>query len=261
MLIAPDFVFVHLSKTGGTFAAETIKEVLCPSPVGRRLHRIKTRQRVSLPFYRYRYYEIADQHSQCNEIPKEQSDKTILSIIRNPFDLYLSEYTFNWWKKYPRLWFHDLAEVERRCPNWQDLSFEEFFDFSNEYAEWVCKATIKYPQTRSLGWYSHKFIHYYCREPEYVFEAAGDFDLLLQRVRESIYPVAFLHTERLNDDLFRFFSSRGYDRDRIEFISTKAKINRSRETRDTIGFYSETLRKRISEQDALIFELFPEYRR
>jgi hypothetical protein len=259
MLIASDFVLVHLSKTGGTFAEETLRELFCPSAFGRKLHRLKTRYGVRIPFWRYRYDEVGDQHALCNDIPQGEHGKTILSCIRNPFDLYVSEYTFNWWKKFPDLWFHDLAAVEKAYPGWHKLEFEDFVSVSNQHANWVHKTLVKYPKTDRLGWYSHKFIYYYCRDHDYVFRAADKPDLLVKRVRESMYPVHFIHTERLNQELFEFLLSKGYPRQLIEYILRKDKINASRRNHNYREWYSDRFRREIEQRDALIFKLFPDF--
>lgn len=259
MLIAPDFVFVHLSKTGGTFAEDTLREVFCPSAFGRKLHRLKTHHGIRIPFWKYRYDEVGDQHAVCNEIPERHRDKTILSCIRNPFDLYVSEYTFQWWKKYPHLWFHDLPAVEQAYPDWRDLDFENFVSVSNRHASWVHRALVRYPKSSSLGWYSHKFIQYYCRDPDYVFQAAGNCELVLSRVKESMHRVRFLHTERLNRELFDFLLRKGYPSDRIGFIPQKDKVNTSRKRYNFREWYKDSLRQEIEQRDALIFRLFPEF--
>ena len=259
MFIAPEFVFVHLSKTGGTFAEETLREVLCPSALGRRLHRMKTRHRIRIPFWKYRYDEVGDQHALCNDIPPSERHKTILSCIRNPFDLYVSEYTFGWWKKFPHLWFHDAAGVERTYPNWRDFSFDDFISVSNRRAEWTHRALVKYPTSEKLGWYSHKFIYYYCLDHDYVFAAADNIDALVERVRKSMHPVHFIHTERLNQELFDFLLLKDYPRQAIEFIPGKDKVNTSRADHNHRSWYSDKLRREIEQRDALIFRLFPEF--
>jgi hypothetical protein len=259
MIIGPDFVFIHLSKTGGTFAEETLQELFCPGAFGRRLHSLKARHGIRIPFYKYRFDEFGDQHALCNDIPKSELDKTILSCIRNPFALYVSEYTFNWWKKFPHLWFYDLAAVEKQRPDWRSLTFEDFVSVSNRFARWVHRTLVKHPKAKALGWYSHKFIYYYCRDHDYVFEAADNFELLTKRVRESMYPVHFIHTERLNQELFDFLLSKGYPRQLIDFIPRKDKINTSRPDHDHRKWYSDRLRREIEEKDALILHLFPEF--
>src|SRR5262249_3676181 len=132
-----------------------------------------------------------------------------------------SEYTFNWWKKYPERWFYDFANVEEMHPDWRDWKFENFISMSNRYASWVRRTLLNYPKAARLGWYSHKFIYYYCRDHDYVFEAADNFDLLVRRVQESTFRVHFLHTERLNQDLYEFLLAKGYPRSLIEFIPKK----------------------------------------
>jgi hypothetical protein len=259
MVIAPDFVFVHLSKTGGTFAADTLREVLCPSKLGRKLHGLRWHHGIRIPLYKYRYGERY-QHSVCNDIPESERNKTIVSCIRNPFDLYVSEYTINWCKKYPHLWFHDPAAVEKSYPNWRDLNFGDFISVSNRYTEWAHKTLVKYPQTEKLGWYSHKFIYYYCRDHDYVFQAADNVDLLVKRVQESMHRVHFLHTERLNQELFEFLLSKGYPRQLIDSIPVKGKINTSRTNYDYRRWYDDGLRREIEQRDALILRLFPEFK-
>jgi hypothetical protein len=258
MIIAPDFVFVHLSKTGGTFAAQTLREMFCPSVVGRKIHRLKTHHRIRLPLYQYRYDE-GEQHGLCNDISPQHRNKTIVSCIRNPFDLYVSEYTFNWWKKYPERWFHDSAAVEKAYPNWRDFTFQEFLSVSHRHASWTRRTLVKHPQASRLGWYSHKFIYYYCRDHDYAFEAAGDADALLKRVKETMHPVHFVHTERLNQELYDFLISKGYPGDLVGFIRGKGKINTSRANHSYREWYADRLRREIEQRDALIFHLFPEF--
>lgn len=259
MIIAKDFVFVHLSKTGGTFAAETLRALFCGSAAGRFIHKMKHRHGLAVPFYPYGWDE-GEQHAVCNEIPEpHRSTKTIVSIMRNPFDLYVSEYTFKWWIKYADLWFQDRALIEREYPNWREFTFDQFMDVSMKQATWVQKALSKYPATARLGWYSHKFVHYYCKNQDYVFQVADNFDKFVKRVQESMYPVHFLHTERLNKDLHEFLLSKGYPKDEIAHIPAKDKVNTSRKDYDYRKWYSDKLREEIKERDALIFHLFPEY--
>ena len=258
MIIAPDFVFVHLSKTGGTFAAQTLRELFCPSAFGRKVHKLKTHYKVAVPLYPYQYDE-GEQHGLCNDIPPNGQEKTIVSCIRNPFDLYVSEYTFNWWKKYPHLWFHDPALVEKAYPDWRNLNFQDFISVSNTHASWVRRTLVKHPKAEKLGWYSHKFVYYYCRDHDYVFEAAEDFNALLKRVKETMYPVHFIHTDRLNQELYEFLLSKGYPQRKINHIPAKEKVNISRKDHNWRKWYSPELRHEIEQRDALLFHLFPEF--
>ena len=38
-------------------------------------------------------------HSSVNEIKSAYSNLPVLTNVRNPFDLYVSEYEFGWWKR------------------------------------------------------------------------------------------------------------------------------------------------------------------
>jgi hypothetical protein len=259
MIIAPNFVFVHLSKTGGTFAEETLQELFCPSALGRKLHFWRTYRGLRLPFYKYRY-DQKRQHALCNDIPETAREKPILSCIRNPFDLYVSEYAFDWWKRYPDNWFYDFPAFAKLYPNWRDLSFEDFMSVSNRHSSWVQRTLVKFPKADRLGWYSHKFVYYYCRDHDYVFDGVENSEVFVERVKETMYPVHFIHTDSLNKELFEFLLSKGYPKELIEMIPAKDKVNASRKSHDYRQWYSDRLKGEVEERDALIFRLFPRFR-
>jgi len=258
MIIAPDFVFVHLSKTGGTFAAQTLRELLCPPTYGRKIHRLKTRYGVRLPFYNYCYDEH-EQHGFCNDIPRWARDRQIVSCIRNPFALYVSEFTFKWWQQYPDQWFHDFETLREAYPGWLESDFPAFLSLSNREASWVQRTLVRFPKAARLGWYSHKFVYYYCKDHDYVFEAVDDVDEFLSRVKETMHPVHFIHTEQLNRELFEFLKSKGYPDSQIAHIVSKERMNTSRKTNKWRDWYSEDLRGEIERRDSLLFSLFPEF--
>jgi hypothetical protein len=81
----------------------------------------------------------------------------------------------------------------------------------------------------------------------------------VKRVRESTHRVHFIHTERLNRELFDFLLSKGYPKPLIDFIPQKDKINTSRANHDYRTWYSEQLRREVEQRDALILRLFPEF--
>jgi hypothetical protein len=100
------FVYVHQPKTGGTFVTAVLF----------RLHdfrwtrwtHLRSAFRISL-VHRNRYGTLVynnHKHGGRRAIPPEQRHKPVLATVRNPYDLYVSQYEFGWWKRRQyRRWF------------------------------------------------------------------------------------------------------------------------------------------------------------
>jgi hypothetical protein len=272
MFITPEFVFIHIQKTGGTFVAETLKDLLCPSQRLRILYKLQRKYGISFPFFNYRYREFLSkhqgQHAWCNEIPERDRGKRIVSIIRNPYEFYVSAYTFGWWKKDLEgylekekrdKYFDDKHAAKQKYPNLLDSDFSQFLKASWEFSRWTRKTIEHHPYAKDLGMCTARYIYFFCKNHSYVFEAAHNPDLLLKRVREEHYEVHFLRQESLNRDLYSFLLSVGYPQFDIEFILEKEAVNVSRASRDFWGFYDHSLKEKVRKADALLFELFPNY--
>lgn len=271
MIITPEFVFVHIQKTGGTFVADVLRDMLCPNQRLRILYKLRSKYGISLPFFNYRYREFLSkdqgQHAWCNEIPKEDRRKRIVSIIRNPYEYYVSAYTFGWWKTDLKgclenesfNYFEDKDAAKQKYPNLLDADFPKFMAASWEFSRWTRNTVGRHPNAKDLGMCTLRYIYFFCKDHSYVFEAAHDPELLLKRVKEKHYDVHFLRQERLNQDLHAFLLSVGYHSSDIAFILEKGAVNVSRKRRDFWEFYDESLKKKVRKADTLLFQLFPEY--
>jgi hypothetical protein len=121
MIFTDRFVYVHQPKTGGTFVTAVLF----------RLHdfrwtrwtHLKSTFRVNLA-HRNRYGTFIynnHKHGGRAAIPPEQRHKPVLATVRNPYDLYVSQYEFGWWKRREyRRWFRP------------ELSFEEYVHAAGE---------------------------------------------------------------------------------------------------------------------------------
>jgi len=224
-----------------------------------------------MPFVRERYRELLmgakDQHGWCSDIPREHKDKPVLSIVRNPYDSYVSAYTFGWWKKdfanqVPNGqdgYFQDAEAVKQKYPEAPNWEFPQFLAASWEFSLWVRRTLDTHPDAANLGMYTHRFVYFYCRDHDYVFDAAHDPKRFLERVKECLYDVHFLRQENLNQGLHEFLQTMGYSREHLEFMLQKEKINVSRKDTSFNKFYSDGLKQEVRKKDAIIFELFPEY--
>jgi len=209
MIITPEFVFIHCQKTGGTFVTEALKDLLCPNQRHRILYKLRRKYGIVLPFFTYRYREFwskdQGQHAWCNDIPKEDRGKRIVSIIRNPYEFYVSAYLFGWWKKDLKgcleneryRYFEDKDAAKQKYPDLLDSDFPKFLVASWEFSRWTKRTIERHPNAKSLGMCTQRYIYFFCKDHSYIFEAAGGLDLLLKRVREQHYEVHFLRQERL----------------------------------------------------------------
>lgn len=99
MIFTDRFVYVHQPKTGGTFVTAVLF----------RLHELRWTRwthlrsafRVNL-VHRNKYGTLVynnHKHGGRGAIPPEQRHKPVLATVRNPYDLYVSQYEFGWWKR------------------------------------------------------------------------------------------------------------------------------------------------------------------
>jgi hypothetical protein len=182
VIITPEFVFVHSQKTGGTFVAEALRGLLCPSQGLRLLYKLRRKYGISFPFFNYRYKEFwsrnQGQHAWCDEIPEEDKGKPIVSIIRNPYHFYVSAYTFGWWKKDLKgrlvnerdYYFEDKDTVREKYPNLVDSDFSQFMAASWEFSRWTRRTIERHPNARGLGMCTQRYIYFYCKDHSYVFD-------------------------------------------------------------------------------------------
>jgi hypothetical protein len=113
MIFTDRFVYVHQPKTGGTFVTAVLF----------RLHELRWTRwthlqsafRVNLA-HQNKYGTLIynnHKHGGRRAIPPEQQHKPVLATVRNPYDLYVSQYEFGWWKRREyRRWFHPDATFE-----------------------------------------------------------------------------------------------------------------------------------------------------
>lgn len=270
MVIVDDFVFVHMPKTGGTFVTHVLERLHAtlshPNQPRRfpRLSRLFTRR--SSPSL----LKLEPKHGTCAEIPRRYADRPVLSAIRNPYDWYVSQYEFAWWKK--TFVYHPepaptpagsaiervLPEFQQAHPSFPDLSFAEFMELCD-------RAAAVYDEGRAPGFglYTHSVVRYYYREPDRVLArlARGDVDVL--RDRSFKFDVTFVRTHRLKRDLTDFLLSRGYSEDDVAFIEGLGKILPMGQGRTADqsweGYYTPELKASVRQRDWPVFELFPAF--
>ncbi len=247
MLITPDFVFIHMPKTGGTFIAEMLRLV-----------------------YGARAVESGRKHATCDEIPAADRGKPILSVIRSPFERYVSQYHYGWWKTNPQE-YCDPAPVRERYPQYPQVDFDDFVMIANRYFVNAHRGLANGYESRELppdlapGWHSEQFIRFFCRDPRSAFASITERDLRRGRLDAYEYPVRFLQTEALNQDLADYLHDYGVDSELLCAIRTHGRVmpeqaHEARTQPHARDYFDRRLRDFVEHKETFLFNRFPQYR-
>jgi hypothetical protein len=258
MIITDKFVFIHMPKNGGSF----VRSVL------RRLHNRRSPERIWDRLYNRWFGGVGAQfrenekHAPCFKVPCEHRSKPVVSVIRHPFERYISQYYFGWWRTRPEH-YCDVKKVRSEYSHFPDLEFNEFLQVSaNEFGRLF---NPQIPKKDRLGWYSRGVVKKFFRDPWHIFYNIDDEYISEQRWGGDTFDIHFLKTSNLNQDLYDFLLSMGYTKLDIQFILDKQKVRPNDQVKDrrdkSVGdvFTSET-KAFVRHRDRLIFEMFPEFK-
>ncbi len=261
MVITDKFVYIHNPKTGGTFVTTAISRVY-DMPVRPSLWQ---RLRVRLAG-KPAYLNLRDglKHGSCEQIPPEHQQKPILSTIRNPFDCLVSNYEFRHWRRHAEEFLESTGDSEgtkRRYPHFPDLSFAEYCAVL--YSSPPSIANQQVLSGESVGPHTHDFIQRFFRSPARVVSTLSAEYLASNRHREDMYPVQFLHTENLRQELHDFLARLGFAPEKIGFILHAEKVfpkhSGERQGRPWAEYYTPELKALVRDRERFLFKLFPEF--
>jgi hypothetical protein len=271
MIITPDFVYLHLPKTGGTFVATTLMEIhrdrgdlvdtvySSEDTQGRPNPYFKSLRSRSDGYCIRLMVPNRYQHGVCSDIPLEYRDLPVVASVRNPFDRYVSQFKFGWWKKDFSL-FGGLEAVRNDYPTYPDLGFTEFVGFANDrllpYREACADGAVAGLQTQQV-------IVQYCRKPRSVLRK-----LDLEYIRsgahlDDLCPQRFFHQDQLSEELAAFLKDGSYRGDEVETVRTAGRVDPPEGARpahdDWNSYYTPDLKSRVRDLDRFLFAMFPEY--
>jgi hypothetical protein len=274
MVITDRFVFIHVPKTGGTFVTHALERLhgVAPAagPAGRAVRIRRLLERIIGRGRRYgKLSNIEPKHGTCDDIPAEHRGKRILSVVRNPYDWYVSQYEFGWWKR--TFEYHPepnptpagsaieqvLPAFEDDHPHFPEISFEEFLDLCDRAAAVLDEASAD----PGSGLYTHGFLRYFGAVAHPVVSAESGGTVTSDGARG--YDAHFMRTDRLNEDLPAFLLSMGYRPEDVTFIRALGRIlpmGRGRTANQHWErYYSPAMKASIRARDARLFELFPDF--
>ncbi|MBA2646914.1 MAG: sulfotransferase family 2 domain-containing protein [Pyrinomonadaceae bacterium] len=260
MIFTDKFVYVHEPKTGGTFVTSVLLRL--HGIKWNRLTHLKSILRPNL-VYKTKYGTFIynnNKHGGCNEIPEAQRHEPILATIRNPYDLYVSEYEFGWWKRGEFLeYYRQIPGFQQTYARFPDLSFEEYLNLTS--AAFGVKSNGN--EGDRVGLQTEKFVKFYFKNPQGVLSQINDEYIAAQNYRADIHDLHFVRTDNLNRGLYDFLIRMEYPEEDVRFILDLGKILPQGKGR-TKGqkwekYYTPKLRQRVRRSDRLIFTMFPEF--
>jgi hypothetical protein len=245
MIFTPDFVFVHFTKTGGTYVTKMLAQV-----------------------YGDRAVDV-EQHGTCNDIPPEHRGKPLLSTIRSPYDRYVSQYRYGWWKISPEEYCGE-AVMRAMYPHWPDISFAEFLELANtKFASTHRGApngfvNNNFPPGRRLGWHTESFVRFYFRDPREVYARLDEEAIESGGYLRDMYDVHFLHTGNLRRELHDYLIGVGQRPEDVAFILSSERVlpddglHDRPENDPWHSYYTPELKDFVRTHERLIFRHFPE---
>ena len=255
MIITDDFVYIHMPKTGGTFATEAISRVYQSRPRDILTALLPKTLLTGVPTSLVNI----NKHGTCREIPPAHRDKPIVATVRNPYDRYVSQYEFGWWKTHPPC---DVQQIQETYPHFPDLSFEEFVSLWNSVVLRMEIKNVDFANQESFGFQTWQFVDFFFKEPSEVLPRIGLRCDARREYEADMFDVHFVRTDRLNQGLFEFLLAVGHSRKKVEFVLGLEKIypkegGRSRQTWDE--YYTPALKRRVRAMERLIFAILPEF--
>lgn len=275
MLFTDKFVYVHEPKTGGTFVTSALFQLygLKWSRLVHLKNMLLGEVRATCPKYGTLRHNN-NKHGGCNEIPAAERAKPVLATVRNPFDLYVSQYEFGWWKRGEFMrYYRAVPGFERDYAHFPDLSFAQYIRLANAaftvagdgHKDANETGSGASPASARVGLHTEQFVKFYFRSPRAALAriARDDDYVSSQAYRADMHDLRFIRTDNLNRGLYDFLSGMDYEHRDIEFILGLGKIlprgrGRSGEQKWE-RYYTPELKRDIRHKERFIFALFPEF--
>lgn len=263
MIFTDKFVYVHEPKTGGTFVTSVLFRLY-----GLEWNRLTHLRNIVRGEIRRegKYGALihnTNKHGFCRNIPAAHKDKTVLATVRNPFDLYVSQYEFGWWKRREFLkYYRAVPDFERAYARFPDLDFADYVRLVNAAFPVFTNGSLAADD--SAGLLTEQFFKYYFRRPEEAFARLDDEQYVAaQEYTADMFRLHFIRTDQLNRGLYDFLSQMGYEHDDISFILDAGKILPQGKGRSASQawerYYTPELKELVRRKERFLFRLFPEF--
>lgn len=259
MIVTAKFVFIHLPKTGGTFAQQMImdsyKNLNFRDRVKRKIGLIYC-NRLNLEKKHKNSVVKVGQHGEVSLIPKEHKSKDIISIFRNPLTRYISQYEFKWWQRFPEITNNYSYENHPDFPN---ISFKKHYFHYQKIIELLNGGK---KTNMPIGYHTFQFIRYYFKNPDNVLNNITESYIENGEYLNDMHPIKFIFNESLNEDLYNILKYYNFSEYRISNIKNAKRIypeGIGKESHDLKNYYDLEFLNEVYEKDYLLFKHFDNY--
>jgi hypothetical protein len=259
MFVTDRLVFLHQPKTGGTFVSAILARV--HEARGDRVATVRVDPGQDIPappagsacrvMIGERY-----QHGRRVDVPASLRRHHIVATIRNPYDRYVSQFEFAWWRRYPEM-FGPVERTRQSYPRYPDLTFDDFVHLTNSVAVPACPSAAD-----PIGFHTFQFIESFADDPGAAWRSLCD-GSDGGRWMAATQDVTFLDQAHLNRDLHAFLLRMGYAPAEVAFVEHADRIwppegGRTAD-QDWPGYYSPAMKAFVRRRERLLFARFPQF--
>ncbi len=234
MIVTDNFVYIHTSRTAGTFLNKLIKE--------------------NVPGARLIQY-----HGHLGDLPEEFSHLPVIGFVRNPWDWYVSMFAdYRRKRQYIYQIVSERGSLDFQATVSRFLRLGDKSDQSKRLLDQLVKAApttinARNPARHHLpGLRSEHFANY----PENI----GYYSWLFQLMYESerTHRVHIGRFENLRDEMKRLFMIAGIKKSSgiDAYLNENEVMNSSRRPQDYAGGYSPELQQLVAEKDKYLIDQF-----
>ena len=265
MIITDKFVLLNFPRTGSTFLRNAIGRLYgrSRSPWGRLWGRLRSRRQAfrefELPIERTLSARRAgrrSQHGSYSQIPPEDRNRTVVSAMRHPLDLVVSQYECGFWRQNPP---GDPEEVRARFPSFPDLSFGAYLDLQMQFGR---RDVLQDARLEAcVGPLTLHFVRFYSVDPDAALASLTNAGIDSGEFARGLPTIRFLHTEHLREELRAFLLEIGFTLKETAFLCDMPPENQavSRRERPWTDYFSREQELEFRHRERLLFQCFPEY--
>ena len=189
-----------------------------------------------------------DQHGTYSQISKIH-DRTIFSVVRNPYDRILSAYEFRWWAKYPPV---DNSVLNEHFSNFPKLTLDEYVKLQVLAAKTRIGTTSDY----ELGNQTGQFIQMFFKDPKFILSNITHDYIESKKYKKDIGKIIFLRQENLNTELYELLLKFGF----TNFIHKHKRINVTKsKVDDRRTLWTESAINYIENREGFLFKILKDF--
>ena len=255
MLITKKFVVLNNPKTGSTFVRNVIKKTHERENYlfERLIKKLKANKpeltELILPNIKMPLRK-PDQHGTYSQIPQKYINNEIISVVRNPFDRFLSIFEFRSWAEFPHL---KQTIIREQFSTFPKLNLNQFVDLQ------IALEKIRLQKNENpleLGSQTIQFIQMFFKNPNLIFSKATEKYFKTSSYRKDLGAITFLRQENLNNELYNFLFRMGYQQNKIAFIqgANKSNVTKS-DMEDRNKLWTPKAIKYIQHKERFLFKM------